>query len=220
MRAGGLALEQTRDSVWRYGESVGYELLNLIVLPMRTSIVATFDVLPGLPPYGDPPDVFTATGQGGHREGYVVRFYPDDSAPWVGNFAAGISSFDGVVPHPDGRHLIVVAGGQGYVVDPNNRFHRAYFGGSIEIALPVPELSSVLFGDGLWFELLARDGLLWRSRRISWDGMRGICREGLRLFGEAWSPIEDCWLPFELDMNSGECAGGSYNGPGNGAELV
>jgi hypothetical protein len=78
-------------------------------------------------------------------------------------------------------------------------------------------LSSVLFGNGLWFELLGAVGLHWRSRRISWDGMREVRLEGLRLFGEAWSPFEDCWLPFELDLCSGEFTGGSYNGPDAGA---
>ncbi len=179
--------------------------------------MATFDVLPGLPPYGESPEAFTATGQGRHREGYVVRFHPDASASWVGNFQPGVSSFEDVLPHPNGREFVVIAGGQGYVVDPNDRAKREYFGVQIEIALEVPELSGVLFGNGLWFEFLGPVGLQWRSRRISWDGMRAVRREGLRLFGEAWSPIEDCWLPFELDLCSGEFTGGSYNGPDAGA---
>jgi hypothetical protein len=175
--------------------------------------MATFDVLPGLPPYGDWPEAFTATGQGRHREGYVVRFHPDGSASWVGNFQRGLSSFEDVFRHPNGRELLVIAGGQGYIVDPNDRAMRKYFGAQIEVAFQVPELSSVMFGNGLWFESLGPDGWQWCSGRISWDGMRELRRDGLRLFGQAWSPLEDRWLHFELDLRSGQFTGGSYNGP-------
>ena len=175
--------------------------------------MASFDVLPGLPPYGDWPEAFTATGQGRHREGYVVRFHPDGSAPWVGNFQPGLSSLEDVLRHPNGRELLVIAGGQGYIVDPNDRAKREYFGAQIEFALHLPEFSSVVFGNGLWFESLGPDGWQWRSRRISWDGMREFHRDGLRLFGEAWSPLEDRWLPFDLDLRTGQFTGGSYNGP-------
>lgn len=171
----------------------------------------TFDVLPGLPPYGDMPDPFTATGQGRHREGYVIRFRPDGSVPWAGNFQRGLTSFDDVLQHPNGRDLLVIAGGQGYIVDPNDRAKREYFGADIAIAYQVPELNSVVFGNGLFFESLGPDGWQWRSGRISWDGMRDLRRDELRLFGEAWSPLENCWLPFELDMGSGQFTGGSYN---------
>lgn len=175
--------------------------------------MARFEVLPGLPPYGDWPEAFTATGQGRHREGYVVRFESDGAASWVGNFQPGLSSLDTVLQHPNGRELLVIVGGQGYVVDPSNRAKREYFGAQIEMALEVPELNSVVFGNGLWFESLGPEGWRWRSERISWDGMRDLRREGLRLIGEAWSPLEDSWLPFELDLQSGGFSGGSYNCP-------
>jgi hypothetical protein len=175
--------------------------------------VAKFEVLPGLPPYGDWPEAFTATGQGRHREGYVVRFEPDGAAPWVGNFQSGLASFDTVLEHPNGRELLVIADGQGYVVDPLDRSKREYFGAQIEVALQIPELSSIVFGNGLWFESLGPAGWQWRSRRISWDGMQDLRRIGLRLFGQAWSPLEDRWLPFELDLRLGEFSGGSYNAP-------
>ena len=175
--------------------------------------MATFEVLHGLPPYGDWPEGFTATGQGRHREGYVVRFNPDGPASWVGNFQPGRSSFEEVLLHPNGRELVVIAGGQGYMVDPNHWAKREYFGGQIEVALQVPELSSVVFGNGLWFDSLGPDGWQWRSVRISWDGMQELRRDGLRLLGQAWNPLEDHWLPFELDLRSGQFTGGSYNGP-------
>jgi len=176
--------------------------------------VARFEVLPGLLPYGDSPEAFTATGQGRHREGYVVRFEPDGAESWVGNFQRGQSSLDLVCDHPNGRELIVVAGGQGYVVDPADKAKREYWGGQIEAVIPVPELGIVVFGNGLWFEAVGPSGHCWATRRISWDGMQKVRSEGLRLLGEAWYPMADGhWVPFEVDIASGECLGGSYDGP-------
>jgi hypothetical protein len=109
--------------------------------------------------------------------------------------------------------LLVIAGGQGYIVNPNDRTNREYFGADIEVVVPVLELNSVVFGNGLWFESLGPDGWQWRSSRISWDGIRELRRDGWRMFGGAWSPLEDRWLPFELDLRTGEFTGGSYNGP-------
>jgi hypothetical protein len=173
--------------------------------------LAMFEVLSGLPPYGDLPEAFTATGQGRHREGYVVKFRPKEGVAWVGNFQRGLSSFCVVVPHPNSRELLVIAGGQGYVVDPKDRSKRDYFGADIEVAIPVNELNAVVFGNGLWFESIGADGWLWRSGRISWDGMRDLRSEGLRLLGNAWSPIEDCWQPFQMDLRTGRFSGGSWN---------
>ena len=70
-----------------------------------------YDVLPGLPPYGPLPELFSETGSDTHREGFVVKFFPDASEAWVGNFQPGITSFRGAFPHPDKRHVVVVAGG-------------------------------------------------------------------------------------------------------------
>lgn len=71
----------------------------------------------------------------------------------------------------------------------------------------------LLNNQGLGFLRLSADGVLWRSRRISWDGFSDLRFEGERLTGKAWSPVEDTWLPFELDVRSGHAEGGSYSGP-------
>src|SRR4051794_19170072 len=94
-----------------------------------------FEVLPGLPAYGPSAEPFTATGQGAHREGFVVRFTSPDGGSWVGNFQRGLSRYDDLQAHPDGRNVLVVAGGQGYVVDPADRARRDYFGAQIDTAL-------------------------------------------------------------------------------------
>ena len=173
---------------------------------------AKFEVLPGLPPYGPVAESFTATGQGTHREGFVVRFETDDGQSWVGNFQRGSSRFETVIDHPSGREVIVIAGGQGYVVNPEDRSQRTYWASNIEEVIRVADTGLLLVSNGLWFEAIERGGTVWRTRRISWDGLQDVRLEGNRLRGQSWSPIDDCWAPFEVDIETGSVRGGSYEG--------
>ena len=170
-------------------------------------------VLFGLPGEGPRSEQFSATGHGMHREGFVVEFSPNGRPLWVGNFQPGLSGYNSVLPHPDGTSLIVIAGGQAYVIDPKERRQLGIFGGGIEVALDVPTMSLLVLGNGIWLEAWDRSGIRWRSRRISWDGMSNLRVEHDKLIGEAWSPIDDCDYPFEVDVATGVVKGGSYNGP-------
>ena len=157
---------------------------------------------------------FSATGQGTHSEGLVVRFSPAPGS-WIGNFQRGFSSLDDVFAHPDGRHVVVVAGGTAYVVDAESHSLVAQFGVDIEQIILAPANRIVLLGNGLWFEALGPTGMEWRSRRISWDGMRSVSLAGTVVRGEAYAPFgpDGTWYPFEMDAKTGAVIGGSYNGP-------
>jgi hypothetical protein len=144
-----------------------------------------------------------------HSEGFIVEFTPAPDSTWIGNFQGGVSGVSDVLEHPDGTSLIVIARCQAYVVNPESRELLGTFGGTIESAIPVAGQSFIIFGNGLWFEGYGAAGCLWRSRRISWDGMRDLSLHDDRLSGEAWG-IEDVWLPFSLDIYNGECEGGAY----------
>jgi len=173
-----------------------------------------WEILDGLPVYGPMAEPFSATGQGAHREGLVVRFSPGTGS-WVGNFQRGVTSLDEVFAHPDGRHIVVVAGGTAYIVDAEGHSLVAHFGEQIEHIVIVPASGFVLLGNGLWFEALGPTGTAWRSRRISWDGMRNVSLAGTVVRGEAYAPEgqDGAWYPFELDATTGTVKGGSYNGP-------
>jgi hypothetical protein len=171
--------------------------------------VPNFVVLTGLPPYGPPAEPFSATGCGVHSEGFVVRFTDSQGLDWIGNFQPGLGGTSSAVEHPDGRRVLVIASGQGYVVDPDDRSHRDYLGSQIEDILPVASLG-VLIGNGLWFEAIGPGGSLWISDRISWDGMQGLKIEGQSLIGESWDPLTDKWVSFELDLVTGHSLGGSF----------
>jgi len=202
-------------------ESGGYHFHQLLArnfshsgrFTYRGQATMRYRVLSGLPPYGPLAEPFIVSGRRRHSEGYVVQFTRSAGDSWVGNFQRGAGAIDTVVEHPNGKELLVISGGQGYVVDPEDRCKREYFGGCIDSVFPVEENKTVILGNGLWFEAFGVAGPLWRSKQVSWDGLRELRHDGTILRGEAWSPVEDCWLPFELDLITGSHQGGSYNGP-------
>ncbi len=173
-----------------------------------------WEVLDGLPVYGAAAVPFSATGLGTHREGLVVRFKAS-SGDWVGNFQRGLTSSDHVVLHPDGRHVLVIAGGTAHVVDPETQILVTHFGGGIEHVILLADGTSVLLSNGLWFEALEARGTVWKSRRISWDGFRNVSLDGTFVRGEAYAPegIDGTWYPFAVDVRTGEVTGGSYGRP-------
>jgi hypothetical protein len=170
----------------------------------------TYEVLPGLPAYGPLAEPFSPTGQGKHREGLVVRFTSETGESWAGNFQRDLGGIDRIVDHPNGSAIIVIAGGQGYIVDPTSRKCLGYL---IKSLFVVAELNSIVLGNNLEFEAICATGFLWRSRRVSWDEMRNLSISDLTLTGEA-SDLGELWIPFAIDLVTGEVSGGSYTGPG------
>ena len=167
-------------------------------------------VLPGLPAYGEPATVFSATGLGTHSEGLVVSFCMRDSPPWIGNFVRGLTKFDYVAVHPNRVAALIVAGGQGYVIDPVARQLQSTIGGAIVDAFAHPTTTAIVLNhQNLSFESIGAYGRLWRSRQISWDGLRFVEVTGNALSGEAWR-YDDTWHPFQLDLVSGAVRGGAY----------
>jgi|HubBroStandDraft_4_1064222.scaffolds.fasta_scaffold700856_1 hypothetical protein len=172
-----------------------------------------FRVLVGLPATGAWPEQFSKPGQSTHGEGFVVEFSPEAKSAWVGNFQPGVTGYSTVLPHLDGKSLIVIAGGQAYVVDVLERRLLSVFGGNIDAALFVHPEGPLVICNGIWLEARDNTGLRWRSRRISWDGMSDLRVENDKILGQAWSPLDNREYPFAVDVATGSVEGGSYNGP-------
>jgi hypothetical protein len=167
-------------------------------------------VIDALPPYGEPARGFSATGLGLHAQGLVVEFWREDGVAWIGNFVCGLTDFDCVESHPNARAVLVIAGGQGYIIDPERCVATETFGGGLREVFLHPAKESLVFDDqGIRFLALGSNGWLWKSRRVSWDGFRNLRQNGEIVMGEAWAP-PDTWEPFAIDLNTGDVIGGSY----------
>jgi hypothetical protein len=171
-----------------------------------------FEILTGLPGTGPWPEQFSATGLGTHSEGFVVRFIPDHGAAWIGNFQPGLTPWQGAYAHPNGRHVLVVSGGQGYVIDPETRRLESLADAAIAWISWIPSRQVLLIDNqGLDFEAIGANGREWRTHRISWDGFQHITIEGTEMRGEAWNAIDQRWEPFRVDLQTGLAEGGGYH---------
>ena len=175
-------------------------------IPERALIVRP---LSALPTSETPVLRFSATGAGLHAEGFVVEFTLGHSS-WNGNFARGVSQIDTVTHHHDCRDALVIAGGTAYVVDPAAQAIRCHFGGTIVDMFTHPTRRWLIINNqNIAFSALGPDGEVWRSRRISWDGLRAMSLNGDVLEGEAWDAMSKTWVPFALNLENGMVVGGS-----------
>ncbi len=171
-----------------------------------------FEILSGLPPYGPMALPFPPDGRQAFKEGLVVRIWSEDKESWTGNFQrSSAEGYDAVLAHPDGHQVVVIAGGAGYVVDPETRCEaRCNLSDTIVSARSIPELGIVLLSDGSQFAALKAGGENWTSNGVAWGGFCNISIEGACLRAEAYSLFDDRWHPFILDLNTGECTDAIY----------
>jgi hypothetical protein len=167
-------------------------------------------ILPGLPPYGPLVTNFSPNGRGGHSEGFVVEISPSPLQSWVGNFQRGDGSLDKVIQHPDDRHVIVVAGGQGYIIDALSRELTCLLESGVSSMLIISDQRQVVVSDDIRLQLVGSQGLIWSTRRIAWDGIQELRLDGDFIRGQAWNVIDDCWDDFAVDLETGSVAGGAY----------
>lgn len=167
--------------------------------------------LPGLPAYGPPALSFPKPNA--FREGFVVEFVTDAGEAWVGNFAPYTQSVGSVHTELGPSSVLINAGGAGYTVDVNEKRLVRDVGFDLRHVWFDADQHAMIVSNGLWFEAFNASRMLWRSRRLSWDGFQNLHQEGWSLAGEAFNPINDDWEPFTLNVKTGEAEGGSYSGP-------
>jgi hypothetical protein len=175
--------------------------------------MASFEKLPGLPAVGPLPEQFARGGTRTYSEGYVVRFVSDDGTDWVGNFQRGLTDCDVVLRHPNAVDVLVIAGGEVYILEPKLRRVKEVFGGTVVQAHELNEgRLLVLDHQGLCFEAVGPHGTLWSTRRLSWDGFLDVRIGSERIVGKGWA-LDGTWRPFEVDLATGRSTGGSYIEP-------
>ena len=134
-----------------------------------------------------------------------------ESGSWVANFEPGLGGLELVLQHPNGCDAIVIASGDLWTVDPSLRHAERWFG-EVDAILEVQDPDGwVLSRKGLALARLGQEGLVWNTRRISWDGFYELKVGSGELTGLAWSPIDDRWHPFRVDLRTGRSSGGSFS---------
>lgn len=169
------------------------------------NIKPKFTILDGLPTSGPMHLQFTTTGMGTHSEGLAVKFLPERSDPWVGNFQPGFTKFRTVAPHPNEKDVVVVADGQVYVVSPEGKQLVDTMGCTVIEVFTLDNADLVLcYNEHI--ERIGPNGKIWTSKTLSFDGLQNMTIEGGKIKGEAWTPDfdPDEWTKFEVDLATGE----------------
>jgi hypothetical protein len=177
--------------------------------------MARFKILPGLPGTGPQPISFPPKSKAEYSEGLVVQFFAEKVPAWIGNFATGllVGRPDSVFECHDGRRVLVVSGGDAWVVDPEDPGSAQQVDNWTTQVIDVPEHKLLILGNPVSFLGLGPQGLVWKSQRISWDGFRGLAVDGAVLTGESWTPMDrnNPWIRFRLDITNGQHQGGAYD---------
>lgn len=143
------------------------------------------------------------------REGTVVEF-DTETGIWVANFRPGLGGLQFTNILPNKLSAIVIAAGDLWIVDlPTRTAVRRV--PAIEAMWEVQNPKGWVFSrQGIALARIGPQGLLWHTRRLSWDGFDQIEIDRGELRGLAWSPVDDKWSKFSVELGTGRSAGGSY----------
>jgi hypothetical protein len=72
------------------------------------------------------------------------------------------------------------------------------------------ELNIIVYFEQFKFYAYGSSNCIWKSKRITFDKVRLLKIENNKLLGEAANIYGDKWIPFEIDLCTGESKGGSY----------
>lgn len=147
------------------------------------------------------------------RKPLVVEVTPYEGKAWTGLFHKDTHFFEavsGVFTSPNENVVLVVSGGQGYLVDVvNPNVSEAIRFVPILNISDLPEKGLVIFSDFTNLFAYGASGLVWRSARISYDGIKLERISGTRIEGLAWQAPGDRWVPFTIDPDTGQHEGGA-----------
>jgi hypothetical protein len=118
---------------------------------------------------------------------------------------------------PDAVQMCAVAGGYAYVIDtaqPERSTHIP-LKPVVEVRLLV-EQGLLLFVGFHSVVAWGRDGQVWESARLSWEGIRITSVDGDELHGMGWNLLTDREVSFSIDLLTGQHQGGGFaQPPGN-----
>lgn len=139
-----------------------------------------------------------------------LEVIPVDGESWIGGFECGPGRLTGLFATPSPDVVCVVAKGQGFwvpVLAPGDvEIIRSI---PIEDVIAVPGKRVLVFADYTELEAYGGGGSLWRTERLSWDGLKitKVTAEVIR--GTAWDSPANRDVAFSVDTETGASEGGS-----------
>lgn len=163
-----------------------------------------FTTLPALPPIPDIPIVaFPADHDASSGQGVIVQFADEADRAWIGHFKKGARGVDRVDMHPNGRDVIVIAGGTMWIVDRQQRAALPVWEG-VEYFWTARSPERFIARDRQSFRCLDAGGERWRTPALSERSVSDdVQLQGDRLVGRAWAVLTLTWIPFRINLDNG-----------------
>lgn len=145
--------------------------------------------------------------------GISVKVSPASGEEWVGNFLRGNESPNGIdlcCAHPDGKRLIVVSKGTGYVVsvDDPSQWEEVPLRPILGYAFDADSRTLAMI-DYTRVIGVGKEGYIWKTPSLSWDGLKDVeVRNGF-LIGKGWNAATSEFVAFEVSLSDGRHSGGS-----------
>lgn len=115
---------------------------------------------------------------------------------------------------PNPVQMCAVAGGYAYVIDtaqPERSTHIP-LKPVVEVR-PLVEQRLLLFVGFHSMVAWGRNGMVWESARLSWEGIRITSIDGDQLHGMGWNLLTDREIAFSVDLITGKHQGGGFAQP-------
>jgi hypothetical protein len=142
----------------------------------------------------------------------IVSVRPTSGQRWIGVFAANHSppGVTGIFACPSPDQLCVVAGGQGYVVaaDHPSRWSAIDVFPIVDVAF-VADPPLLIVADLTGLMAYGTQGVVWRSARLSYDGIKLTDATSAQIRGHAWSAPRERWADFTVETATGRHRGGA-----------
>jgi hypothetical protein len=123
-------------------------------------------------------------------------------------------------PGPNRHDAVVIAVGDLWVVDGVERSAKLVLH-AIETVFEVRDPEGWVFSrQGLALARFGPDGLMWHTGRLSWDGFDQLKVLGSEVMGLTWSPMDNRWYPFRVDLTTGRSTGGVFDEDREGWERL
>lgn len=166
------------------------------------------ELLPELPSSANNIYYFPGATQDGGHDGVLVGVREDGNAPWVGVFGYGFArgkQVTGIFACPNESELCVIARGRGYI---GNAASPASFEELLIMPITdirvVPEKHLLIFADFTTVFAWGITGLVWKSERLSSDGLDILSHDGHYISGTAWDASLSEPVTFKLDLETGK----------------
>jgi hypothetical protein len=168
--------------------------------------VEEFGELPGTGILKVPLIYFPRPKRRAEHNGEWLKVNAKSGKTWAGAFAFGPGSRTAVISTPEPNTVCVVSKGAGYVVNAEAPEQWEEVGVCpVTDFRPMPEHKLLVFSDFTRLAAYGNNGLVWRSPRVCWDGLKITNVTTETIEGTGYDPTDSMTqeMRFVVDLKTG-----------------